>query len=140
MFCKWNQWPIYVPDETFTTFTTKCKFTHSFAHWYCTVNPTFTHYTCMCIVCACTQDIENCTYNTIKCTLFCKLSHWKVNCMFTCCFTQDVYGVGGDLSQTNKLVLSYLSYLGCGISLLGLILTLVTYFSFRYLVVPSLGF
>lgn len=80
------------------------------------------------------------TYNTIKCTLFCKLSHWKVNCMFTCCFTQDVYGVGGDLSQTNKLVLSYLSYLGCGISLLGLILTLVTYFSFRYLVVQSLGF
>lgn len=45
----------------------------------------------------------------------------------------DVYGVGGDLSQTNKLVLSYLSYLGCGISLLGLILTLITYFSFRKL-------
>lgn len=45
----------------------------------------------------------------------------------------DVYGVGGELSQTNKLVLSYLSYLGCGISLLGLILTLITYFSFRKL-------
>ncbi|XP_062597425.1 adhesion G-protein coupled receptor G2-like isoform X2 [Saccostrea cucullata] len=45
----------------------------------------------------------------------------------------DVYSVGGDLSEANKMALTYLSYLGCGISLLGLILTLITYFMFRKL-------
>ncbi|XP_048769035.2 adhesion G-protein coupled receptor G2-like isoform X2 [Ostrea edulis] len=45
----------------------------------------------------------------------------------------DVYGVGGDISEANRIALTYLSYLGCGISLLGLILTLITYFMFRKL-------
>nr|XP_022292963.1 adhesion G-protein coupled receptor G2-like isoform X2 [Crassostrea virginica] len=45
----------------------------------------------------------------------------------------DVYGVGGQISEANRIALSYLSYLGCGISLLGLILTLITYFTFRKL-------
>ncbi|XP_061176294.1 adhesion G-protein coupled receptor G6-like [Saccostrea echinata] len=45
----------------------------------------------------------------------------------------DMYRVGGDISAVNKMALTYLSYLGCGISLIGLVLTLLTYFMFRKL-------
>ncbi|XP_062597421.1 adhesion G-protein coupled receptor G6-like [Saccostrea cucullata] len=45
----------------------------------------------------------------------------------------DVYRAGGKISETNKRALTYLSYLGCGISLIGLTLTLITYCMFRKL-------
>ncbi|KAK3085169.1 hypothetical protein FSP39_025425 [Pinctada imbricata] len=45
----------------------------------------------------------------------------------------DVYGVGEKLSVTHRRAMSYISYLGCALSLLALLLTLLTYMMFRKL-------
>ncbi|XP_033740678.1 adhesion G-protein coupled receptor G6-like isoform X2 [Pecten maximus] len=45
----------------------------------------------------------------------------------------DIYGTGGDLSEENKLAMSLISYIGCGISIFGLLLTLITYCAFKKL-------
>nr|KAG5699357.1 hypothetical protein BaRGS_008265 [Batillaria attramentaria] len=46
---------------------------------------------------------------------------------------EDVYGRGEDLSATDRKILSIISYIGCGVSLLALIFTLITYFMFKKL-------
>ncbi|XP_076445246.1 uncharacterized protein LOC143283086 isoform X3 [Babylonia areolata] len=43
----------------------------------------------------------------------------------------DVYGAGGVLSEADKKALSIISYIGCGLSLLALLLTLLTYSLFK---------
>ncbi|XP_053396683.1 uncharacterized protein LOC123552744 isoform X1 [Mercenaria mercenaria] len=45
----------------------------------------------------------------------------------------DVYSTGGGLSKANSVALSIISYVGCGLSLLGVIITLLTYLKFRKL-------
>ncbi|KAL8620952.1 hypothetical protein ACOMHN_044099 [Nucella lapillus] len=45
----------------------------------------------------------------------------------------DVYGEGASLSETDKRVLSIISYIGCGVSLVSLLLTLLTYILFKKL-------
>ncbi|XP_071115301.1 adhesion G-protein coupled receptor G6-like isoform X1 [Haliotis cracherodii] len=45
----------------------------------------------------------------------------------------DVYERGADVSEADRVALSLISYIGCGISLLCLLLTLLTYFMFRKL-------
>ncbi|XP_060084150.1 adhesion G-protein coupled receptor G6-like [Ylistrum balloti] len=45
----------------------------------------------------------------------------------------DIYGTGGNLSEENRLAMSLISYIGCGISIFGLLLTLITYCAFRKL-------
>ncbi|KAL8588189.1 hypothetical protein ACOMHN_063585 [Nucella lapillus] len=45
----------------------------------------------------------------------------------------DVYGQGGWLSEKDRKILSVISFIGCGLSLLALLLTLLTYIFFRKL-------
>ena len=44
---------------------------------------------------------------------------------------QDVYSTGHSIDEANKLALSIISYVGCGISLLALTLALMTYLYHR---------
>ncbi|CAG2222328.1 ADGRG6 [Mytilus edulis] len=64
-----------------------------------------------------------------------KGSHTDCECDHLTSFAllMDIYQTGGSLSEANKLALTYISYIGCGVSLLGLLLTLLTYFMFRKL-------
>ncbi|CAC5372501.1 unnamed protein product [Mytilus coruscus] len=64
-----------------------------------------------------------------------KGSHTDCECNHLTSFAllMDIYQTGGGLSEANKLALTYISYIGCGVSLLGLLLTLLTYFMFRKL-------
>jgi hypothetical protein len=43
---------------------------------------------------------------------------------------QDIYGQ--DLDDKNKQALMWISYLGCGLSLLGVLFTIITYLHFKY--------
>ncbi|KAK3082602.1 hypothetical protein FSP39_000243, partial [Pinctada imbricata] len=45
----------------------------------------------------------------------------------------DVYGSGGELAEPYRKALTYLTYIGCVISIFGLFFTLLTYFMFRKL-------
>ncbi|XP_067675291.1 adhesion G-protein coupled receptor G6-like isoform X2 [Haliotis asinina] len=45
----------------------------------------------------------------------------------------DVYEGGTNISETDRVALSFISYIGCGVSLLCLLLTLLTYIMFRKL-------
>lgn len=62
-------------------------------------------------------------------------SHTDCECNHLTSFAllMDIYQTGGGLSEANRLALTYISYIGCGVSLLGLLLTLITYFMFRKL-------
>jgi hypothetical protein len=62
------------------------------------------------------------------------LPHQRIyGSIYLCFIFQDIYQTGGQLSEANLLALTYISYIGCGVSLLGLIFTLLTYFMFRYI-------